>query len=251
MARLDLDDEMDQLTLGRGGFGFKGARLDRLGATDYTLVTIAVDETGSTDNFQDVLLEMVITAVNSCKKAPRSDNILVRVLYFSSRYQNGVVEIHGFKQLADIDTASYPKPKPSGSTPLCDVTYSAIGATNVYAEHLGANDYGANGIVFIITDGGENASSTAMSTVADEQRKAISNESLESLITILVGINAQHYQAELERFQREAGITQYVDAGDATPQNLAKLAAFVSRSISSQSQAMGTGGPSQNISATI
>ena len=46
-------------------------------------------------------------------------------------------------------------------------------------------------------------------------------------------------------------ISQYIDAGAATKGKLAKLADFVSQSVSSQSQALGTGGPSQNISATI
>ena len=42
-----------------------------------------------------------------------------------------------------------------------------------------------------------------------------------------------------------------IDAGDATPAKLAKLAVFISTSISSQSQHLGTGGPSQQIAATI
>ena len=46
-------------------------------------------------------------------------------------------------------------------------------------------------------------------------------------------------------------VLHHIDVGDATPRKLAKLAAFVSQSISSQSQALGTGGPSQNIAATI
>ena len=43
----------------------------------------------------------------------------------------------------------------------------------------------------------------------------------------------------------EAGLSQFVDAGDATPQRLAKLAQFVSQSISLQSRALGSGAPSQ------
>ena len=63
--------------------------------------------------------------------------------------------------------------------------------------------------------------------------------------TILVGVNAGHYGSALQRFQQDVGIDQYVDVADATAQRLAKLADFVSRSISAQSQSLGTGGPSQ------
>ncbi len=83
------------------------------------------------------------------------------------------------------------------------------------------------------------------------QDYAISGEIVESMVTVLVGVNASEYKYELDNFYQEAGLTQYIDAGEATKGKLAKLAEFVSQSISSQSQSLGTGGPSQNISATI
>lgn len=43
----------------------------------------------------------------------------------------------------------------------------------------------------------------------------------------------------------DAGFTQYVEVDNATDAKLAKLADFVSRSVSSQSQALGSGGPSK------
>jgi len=49
----------------------------------------------------------------------------------------------------------------------------------------------------------------------------------------------------LEQFKNEAGIDQFVSIGEATPAKLAKLADFISRSISSTSQALGTGNASQ------
>lgn len=251
MPRLDQGDDMQNFNAGRGGFAFTGARFDKLGATDYTLVTIAVDETGSVEDFKQELLKMLQTAIEACKKNPRSDNILVRVLYFSSQHRGGIREIHGFKPLADIDVNSYPAPDPGGLTPLCDATYSGIEATLTYGEQLADQDFGVNGIGFFITDGGDNQSTATMAMIKDVQDRARKSEKLESLITILVGINAKAYQQLLETFRNDAGITHYRDAGDATPRNLAKLAAFVSTSVSSQSQALGTGGPSQNIAATI
>jgi stage V sporulation protein SpoVS len=51
----------------------------------------------------------------------------------------------------------------------------------------------------------------------------------------------------LEDFQKDAGLTQFIDVGDGTPQRLAKLAGFVSKSVSSQSQAIGSGSVSQPV----
>ena len=116
--------------IGKSGFSFKGARIARLGATEYTLVSIGVDETGSVNGFQDELRKMLEMALEACKKSPRSDNLLVRVIYFSTNYPNGVCEVHGFKPLAEINPADYPDIHPGGWTPLCDAVFSSVGAMN-------------------------------------------------------------------------------------------------------------------------
>lgn len=250
MPRLT-DEKMDKMMIGGSNFSFRGTRIEHLGATEYTLVTIAVDETGSVAGFANELRTMLVMAVEACKKSPRSDNILVRVVTFSDTHTHGVNEIHGFKALAEINTADYPALRPGGMTPLCDAVFSAIGATNAYGKKLMDDDFGVNAIAFIITDGGENASTATMTMVKEEAKKAITGETLESMISVLVGINTGDYAAALADFQKTAGITQFIDAQDATARKLAKLADFVSKSVSSQSQALGTGGPSNAINPTI
>ena len=104
-----------------------------------------------------------------------------------------------------------------------------------------------NGIVFGITDGCDNASTCSAADVKAALAQAMKTESLESIITILigVGINDSYVSATLNNFKTEAGFTQYVELAKADAKTLAKLAEFVSKSISAQSQALGTGGPSQ------
>lgn len=251
MPRLDTSANMETNNIGGSGFNFTGTRIDHLSATEYTLVTIAVDETGSVTGFAKELRDMLIASVDGCKKSPRKDNILVRVLTFDSHYTRGVNEIHGFKPLMDIDTADYPSIKPYGSTPLNDACFSSMGAINAYAKQLTDQDYNVNAIVFVITDGGENASTATASMVKNEFEKAVREETLESVISILIGVNVGHYDKLLVDYKNAAGFTNYIDGGTATAAQLAKLAGFVSQSVSSQSQALGTGGPSKNISATI
>ncbi len=234
-----------------GNFNFTAKRIEHLGATEYTLVTIAVDESGSVFSFKSELEKMLVAAVESCKRSPRSDNLLVRVLFFSDKYPKGALEVHGFKPLADIDTTAYATLSPGGNTPLCDACYSGVGAMNKYGKDLADQDYLANGICFFITDGGENASIATMAMVKDELQKAVTGEYLESMVSVLIGVNATYCKSILEDFRREAGIDKFIDAGEATPAKLAKIADFVSRSISSQSQSLGTGGPSQQIAAVI
>ena len=251
MPRLINDDESMTTNTLTGKFTFSCTKISKLGATEYTLVTIGVDFSGSVDDFEDEIRNCIKTAMESCKKSPRSENLLIRVFFFSGLFSNGIEEIHGFKPLSEISFDDYNKFSPGGMTPLCDATYSAFAATNAYAKQLMDNDFTTNAIVFIITDGLENDSVATALMAKEESMKGIRGEYLESMISILVGINVSKCKAELAKFQTDTSINQYSDAGTATPGHLAKLAEFVSQSISSQSQALGTGGPSQNISATI
>lgn len=246
------DDTMETGKVGTGvrAFQFSGTRVEHLGATEYTLATIAVDVTGSTGGFADELRKCLISAVESCQKSPRSANLLLRVITFSDSLKGGIEEIHGFKPLSEINPNDYPTFNPMGATPLYDAAFSAVGATNSYSKTLMDQDFLANGIVFVITDGMDNASRSTVSMVKKEMDRGTQGEEIESLVGVVVGINATYCRVELDRFANGAGM-KYIDAGDATKGKLAKLAQFVSQSISSQSQSLGTGGPSQNIAPVI
>jgi hypothetical protein len=55
----------------------------------------------------------------------------------------------------------------------------------------------------------------------------------------------------LQSFVNDAKIDNYITIGDANANSLAKLARFISQSVSSQSQSVGTGGPSTSINKPI
>jgi len=104
--------------------------------------------------------------------------------------------------------------------------------------------------VFVITDGDDNGSKTSRKMVKDALADAKRKEALESIMPVLVGVNTDAttgLNSYLEEFKDEAGFQQYVAIPDATEKELAKLGGFISKSFSSQSQALGTGGPSQSL----
>jgi hypothetical protein len=239
-----MSDSMDTmaLTAAKGNFSFSTVKIEDLGATEYTLVTIALDKSGSVSGFKSDLLTALKSVVNSCKKSPRAENLLLRVIEFNHM----IDEVHGFKLLNMIDVDNdYKEPYCDGQTALNDAVFSSVGATVIYAKKLMEQDFNVNGICFVITDGCENDSKTSTSMITALTSKAKIGEEIESLISILVGINTTDCQQALDDFRQAAGMSQYVDVGNATAQRLAKLAAFVSKSISSQSQALGSGSASQ------
>jgi hypothetical protein len=242
---------METHNIGGSGFGFSAKRIGILaqkGTCEYTLVTLAVDATGSVQGWQDKEEKCIKEVVKACRKSPRADNLLLRVITFNS---GGIYETHGFKPLMECDPDKYTGTVvPGGMTNLYDAAYSSAGAMNQYGKDLSSTDFSVNGIFIVITDGDDNASKTTPTMLKDEIAKGVSGESLESVVSILVGVNVQEprMSARLQAFQADAGFTQYVEVENATDGKIAKLADFVSRSVSSQSQALGSGGPSKTLS---
>jgi hypothetical protein len=248
-----LGDDMEQAVITGSNLQFSKTRLERLGSTKFTLVTIAVDVTGSTYCFADGLHRALITGIDSCRKSPNSQDLLIRVVLFSSSYSGGVLELHGFKPLDAINTADYEPFNPDGLTPLNDAAFSSIGAMVDYGGELMENDYLANGIVFVITDGMDNQSIHSPGEIQRQISRVSLEEKLESLVTVLIGVNTQEPMVAraLQEFRRKSGITQFINMEEVDDGKLAKLGGFISRSVSSTSQALSTGGPSQAIEATI
>ncbi len=237
------------------GFGYTSVSIDKLGASEYTIVQIVVDQTGSVSGFKTELEKMIQTVVEACKRSPRAVNLLIRVTAFDAEPFSDRVridEIHGFTILDSIDTGDYiGKIEPHGATPLWEASMEAIDTVFDYSETLYNKEYFCNGIVFIITDGENNVEKNATPEKIKQKLSTISrNEKvIESLRTILIGVNIDDDECKeaLENFKKDANLDQFEAAKDATPESLAKIADFVSQSVSSQSDSLGSGGPSQPV----
>lgn len=241
---MGITDTDAQKTL--SNFEFSGKSLDQLGASEYTLATIEVDVSGSVAGFRDDLVKALNNAVKACEKDPKAENLLVRVVTFNTVLE----EVHGFVPLNDIKTKDYGSfINPGGGTALFDATMDALECTQKYGENLVDMDYGCNAVLFVITDGEENSSRIGTIKKIVNRIEAIrKNEKIESVKVVLIGIGEESsVKAYLDQFQKDANIDQYLWIGEATPGKLAKMGGFVSQSISSTSQALGTGTQSQDI----
>lgn len=249
-TKMEVSDNLDQFALPVSTYGYSAISLDdeRIGATEYTLVTIVVDVSGSVSSYKTDMENAIKEIVESCRKSPRKDNLMIRIVTFD----DDMSEMHGFKLLVDCNPDDYTNCLTiGGMTALFDASNNAIAATNDYAKKLGDNEFDANAIVVILTDGMDNRSNEATaSTVKQTLEASVKEESLESMLSILVGVGVGDYdgvQQYLDDFKDQAGITQYVGIAAANSSTIAKLAKFISQSISAQSQALGTGGVSQTL----
>ena len=238
-----MDDTMDELKTA-SNYKFSAAKIDSLGATEYTLATVVLDISGSVFSYKDALEQCIKTIYQSCKKSQRAENLMFRLVVFN----DFVKEVHGFKLLNTLSENDYSSIlSPGGSTALFDAAKSAIEATNDYASILYDQDFTSNAIIFVVTDGMDNASTETANSVKKVVKKSVNDEKLESLTVVLVGVNDGDASVAgyLDSVKNDTEITQFVDIGEATPNKLAKLANFISRSISSTSQALGSGSASQ------
>lgn len=247
MPRMGDDtQDMEQFQV-PNSFAFSGQRIGTLGATEFTTAALCVDKSGSVSSFKKELEKCMGEVVKACRKSPRADNMMLRTTAFHTNLE----ELHGFKTLNNINPGDYDNSiHPGGATALHDGALEATQAMMTYAEAMVKQDFSVNGILIVVTDGDDNSSISPASSVRQALTNAVKDEKLESLVSILVGVNIQdpHMKKKLDAFHQEAGFTQFIALDDASEKTLARLAQFISKSISAQSQSLGTGGPSKSLS---
>jgi len=236
-----------------GHFGFTATNLDDLEAAGYTLATIVADRSGSTSGFQQPMEAALKASVQALRSSKTIDpeTIMLRVLTIDSDCD----EQHGFIPLANIDLDRYDGMLAArGMTALFDGCINAAEAASEYGKQLIHDRFRANGILIVITDGANNAGRFSSDHQVGEVSKAIKatqlKEHLESFTTILVAVNLETagYEQALQKFHTDAGFTvPMISLKDANPATIAKIGKFIVDSVSSTSQSLGTGGPSQSI----
>lgn len=222
-------------------FGFSAVGLHQLGASAYTLVNIVVDDSGSTSGFSRQMEDTIDEIIRACSLSSQADNLLVRVVKFSSK----VTEVHGFTLLNTLKTDEYNNIlHASGMTALNDAVMNALDAVHNYGSTLGNNHYTVNSVNFVITDGVENDSTFGISQVKDKIENTRKNESLESITNILIGLgdpNDQSMQNTLSKYKTDSGMDEFVWMGAVNAKSLGKLGKLISQSISKTSSSLGQG----------
>ena len=182
------DKNMRNHTIGGSAYGFSAARIDHLGASEYTLVVIAADVSGSVAPFRDQIERCVKQIVRACRRSVRADNLMLRLVGFNGRLN----EVHGFKVLADCNEDDYDGAiAVGGSTALFDAAHNAIESIAAYGRDLASRHFAANAILFVVSDGEDNASTMTAASVGDALRELIGSEAVESTVAVLVGVQVQ------------------------------------------------------------
>ena len=243
--------ELDNFDLPGSHYGFSAVKVDSLTAPEYTLATLLVDDSGSVSNWRSRLEECVRQIVLSLRENPRADYLLVRVVAFGDQLR----EVMGFTQLGELPLNKLNSFLGNGGgTYLFGACSNALSATHAYAKQLFDSEYKVNGLTYVITDGDDNMSHRDKITadvVGQSMKHLVQSEVMESHVGILVGVNMfdSTIKAYLDNFASVAGFDKFLSLDSADEAALKKVAQVGVQSISLQSQALGTGGPSQAINS--
>ena len=238
-----IQSTMTSHTVAGSHYQFSAARIEELGATEYTLGVVVLDVSGSTSPFRDDMEQALKSVVDACRRNPRADNMMLRVV----KFDDTVTEIHGFKPLPGCSESDYDNClRGGGTTALYDACYTSIQSAIAYAEALNDHDFGVNAVVFIVTDGCEYPKGNSVATrkmIKDALASGVRAEQLESVTSVLIGVNADDADlaAYLEQLRSDCGFSQFVALDQADPSTLARLGDFISRSVSAQSTSLGSG----------
>ena len=244
-----MNDETSQpltgFTVPGGNFGYTGTPPGTLKSVENTIALGLVDESGSTSSFAKQLEATVKEIVRSLRDNPNADKLLYAHYHFDTDFR----EVHGFTELNSINPDDYDGCWAGGGrTTLYDSETKVIKFVGDYGKQLSDKRYICNGIIYILTDGIDWGSTLLPPDVKAALSAVVTGEELESLMTILIGINDDAaIQEGLEKHAEEVGFTKYIPAGKADKKTLNKIAGYLSQQISSQSQALGSGGPSQSL----
>src|SRR3954466_10918064 len=123
---------LEQSTLVDSHYGFSATRLEDLGASEYALVRIACDVSGSTALFISDIEQAITQVVQACRHSARADNLLLRLVSFDDTLK----EIHGFKLLENCNLVNDGGVLTSGgSTALYDASVNSVSAISSYSRH--------------------------------------------------------------------------------------------------------------------
>ncbi len=205
------------------GFHYSAVRPERLQQRAYSLMTLAIDTSGSIAPLADTLRQTLNHLVRSAQQQPIAEHVLLRALGFDHTRR----EWHGFQPLREV--SPYGPLHTDGGTALYDATFDALNATVRYAKVLIDQGFSVNALLFVLTDGEDNQSRLCPQDIAQLVTQSRQRETPSRLRTALIGLNTRRgsLHRQLQTFQRRAQLDDYLAVPDASPSRLAALGQLV------------------------
>lgn len=214
--------------------GIDGTDIDNIIATDVTLMTVIIDDSGSIDgaNLTKSIIIGQNTMMTSLENSKQKDNILIA----QWKLGNNAELLHSYlpvEQAVRLDKVNY---NPQHSTALYDVWIDALASNVAYAQQLKSAGTPVKSIVVVITDGQDNSSRKYR--IGD--CKKINTDLLQSEQFILAFVGAGRDKADEDLFREIAKDMGFPDGAvltiNATASEIRKVFNVISQSAIRASQ---------------
>ncbi|NQT49741.1 VWA domain-containing protein [Candidatus Kuenenbacteria bacterium] len=208
--------------------GCDGIDLDDIEATEVTLVSILIDDSGSMSGLEDAVIDGQNEMLEALTESKQKDSFLIGMWAL-----NKSAPYHSYVPVDDalrLDHSSYVL---TGMTPLCDRWCEVLAANVAYAQQLRASGTAVRSIAVMITDSGENDS--RKHTEADCRLLAVDLLNSEQFVLAMVGLG-QYY--DFNGMAKDLGIPEgSVLVAGKTKSEIRKVFQLVSQSVIRASQA--------------
>lgn len=227
------NEDQNQFALMGTGFNIGNFDPSSIQEDEVILMGIAMDVSPSVGGFETELNQAFGSLVEELQQSHVADKILVKIVEFSEK----IYDKTGFMPIKQIDPKAFIfKAKDSG-TSLFAAAKNIIDSTVTYRTQLEATGINVKTLVFIITDGDDNASlgeykvkasdvAATLDDIAKEERNVFSFE------TIQFGIGSN--KSTFEKSQKEMHIKHLAVVGQ-TGKEIRKMVGFISASVSKSS----------------
>lgn len=234
-----------------GNYGYTGAAVEDLTSFKNCLALTLFDESGSTRYFASQM-EMAMAKIT---KFLRISSEADKIIQGHWQFDTELKEVLGLTPLPQIADDQFDGCWAGGGrTALYFGECRMMEILRDYARLQAEKRYICNGILITLTDGGnytidgDPGHEFTEELVKRAFAETVTNEDLESVVSVLIGINPDDYiQKQLQEHADNVGYTRYLPVEKADEATMAKIAGFISQSIQSQSQHIASGGPSTKI----
>lgn len=212
-----------------GGYGFSNFDPAFLQEEEVIICPIAIDISPSMQPYTKELNEAFEAFITEMQG---NTHVVNKLMVKSSEFNEDVKVRAGFMPVTNVDTSNF-KFRPCGeATALADAALEAVDSAVEYKEKLEQSGITCKVIVFVITDGIENASKSNFTAVKRKLDDVMKNEkNVFSFETILFGIGDRN---NFEPAQKAMGFKHLAVVGQ-TGKDVRKLIGFISASISKSS----------------
>ncbi len=157
---------------GQAGLGCVGAQIDDLNTDDVTLVSVIIDQSSSMGSVQADVIDAFNQMVRALADSKAADSILMSAWLFS----NDAKLLFGYTPIESVKDLTKKTYKPSGATAMYDAVMDGMTGIVGYGQELRNGGIRTRSIVVVITDGGDNMSTTTASAVKTVSQDLIRQE---------------------------------------------------------------------------